>query len=282
MTDSLPQRFLAWDTSSVTGVVCAFEVSNEKSSRRLKRVAEWALSLETSKHSERLLWTIDTVLQSAGWDLPSLSGIAVGVGPGSFTGIRIGMTTAGMLATQLKIPVIPISSLALLARPVADAIPVDGPKTLIIACTDATKGEWFTLLGSAKSVRGCVAMPEGDQAGIWAKGVNEKALTPEELFQEANATLEKWGKDAAWIAVGQSVERYEDLFKALPQKQRLALSPQLVSNLVEPKTLAQLAFEAIQQGIQRDSQTLRPRYLRDSEAEVKLRKGLLKPAPKVC
>ena len=98
------------------------------------------------------------------------------------------------------------------------------------------------------------------------------------MFQEARQILKKWGKDSQWIAVGQSVDRYADLFKSeLPKRQRIMI-PHL-SNLIEAKTLVQLAFEAIQQGIERDAHHLRPRYLRDSDAEVKLRQGLLKPAP---
>ncbi|MBC7396830.1 MAG: hypothetical protein H7333_05245, partial [Bdellovibrionales bacterium] len=59
------KRYLAWDTSSATGLVCAFEIRGNE----LKQVASWSLSLETSRHSERLLWSIDTVLQSAGWKI---------------------------------------------------------------------------------------------------------------------------------------------------------------------------------------------------------------------
>ena len=281
------KRYLAWDTSSLTGVIAAFEVIDGKK----KLVAEWSLSLETAKHSERLLWTIDLVLQSAGWKVQSLNGIVVGVGPGSFTGLRIGLTTARMLAMQLKIPVIPISSLALLARPVADMVYESlsfmskveqkiASKTLLIACTDATKGEWFTILGSAKAIRDCVIQPEGDHGGIWSRGIKERALTPDEVFAEARAYLKKNGPTTKWIAVGQSVERYDNLFKTLPGKSRIQLTRPFLHQ-PQARALVQLGWEAIQQGIERDSLHIFPRYLRDSDAEVKLKKGLLKQQPVV-
>jgi tRNA threonylcarbamoyladenosine biosynthesis protein TsaB len=271
----MSRKYIAWDTSSASGVVVAFE----ETIQGFRLVSEWSLSFETGKHSERLLWTIDVVLKSAGWKLSDLSGIGVGIGPGSFTGLRIGITTAKILATQLKIDLIPVSSLAFLARGV---VPLLGPekthdKTLFIACTDATKGEWFTLMGPVKSLRDCVSMADGDQPGIWARGVTEMTMTPEEVIESAKTYLSKH-EQSEWIAVGQSVERYSEIFKALPSKRRVDLVAQGLHQPL-PRTLATLVWESIQQGITRDPLRMRPRYLRDSEAEVKLKKGLLKASP---
>ena len=271
----MSKKYLAWDTSSSSGVVVAFEINDSK----VRLVSEWSLSFETGKHSERLLWTIDIVLKSAGWKLSDLSAIGVGVGPGSFTGLRIGITTAKMLASQLKIPTIPVSSLAFLARGVANLLGVEKEhdKTLFIACTDATKGEWFTLMGPTKAIRDCVSMADGDLPGIWARGVSESTLTPEEVIESAKAYLAKNAK-SSWVAVGQSVERYPDVFKLLPAKRRVDLHA-IGLHQPQPRLLATLVWESIQQGVERDPLALRPRYLRDSEAEVKLRKGLLKVSP---
>ena len=273
MLGTIAKRFLAWDTSSVTGVVSAFETDGQN----IREVVSWSLSLETSRHSERLLWSIDTVLQSAGWKLKDISGIAVGIGPGSFTGLRIGITTAKMLSSMLAIPVIPLSSLALLSRNAVNALP-SLDKTLVLACADASKGEWFTLFGSAKAVRDCVTFAEGDYAGVWGRGVIEAALTPEEINEKLKKHLTKSGSSTKWIAVGPSVERYPDFWKALPQKNRILISREN-PHRIRPETLTQVAFEAIQQGIGRPGTSLRPRYLRDSEAEVKLKKGLLRVSP---
>ncbi len=281
---SVTERYLAWDTSSVTGVISAFEITNGE----LREVVSWSLSLDTSRHSERLLWSIDTVLQSAGWTINDIKGIAVGVGPGSFTGLRIGIATARMLAKTLGIPVIPISSLALLARGVVDHFNVVSDwaskekksieSILILACTDATKGEWFTLSGNLKSVRDCISFADGDLPGIWGRGVIEGVLTPDEVIEHAKKHLKKAGASARWIAVGSSVKRYEEVFKQLPVKSRVKVeNPAL--HQVQVSSISRLAFEAIQQGLLRESDTLKPRYLRASEAEVKLQKGLLKPNP---
>lgn len=187
------QKYIAWDTSSATGVVVAFEITDADSRPKFHLVSEWSLSFETGKHSERLLWTIDIVLKSAGWKLSDLTAIGVGVGPGSFTGLRIGITTAKILAAQLKIPTVAVSSLAILARGMVAVLENDSKndKTLIVACTDATKGEWFTLMGPLKSVRDCISMAEGDAAGLWSRSTLEKTLTPEEVMEQAKAFLKK-------------------------------------------------------------------------------------------
>ncbi len=272
MTDG---RYIAWDTSSLTGILSAFEVERGA----LKPVATWSLSLETSKHSERLLWSLDTVLQSAGWGVEQLSGIAVGIGPGSFTGLRIGITTAKMLARTLGIPVIPVSSLAVLARGASPWLEEqDDPGSIrVLAATDAAKGEWFVLSGSWKSVRECVVLADGDLPGIWGRGVREEAIPPENAVEELLAKLEKH-PEARWIALGQSVLRYPDILKTLPQSRRIRIEDPEIHR-VRASALMRLAFEAIQQGIVRSSSGLRPRYLRASEAEINLQKGRILPSP---
>ena len=67
----------------------------------------------------------------------SLSGIAVGLGPGLFTGMRVGIATGKTLAQALKIPIVGLASLDVLAFSVAHA------RTLICAAVDAKRGELF-------------------------------------------------------------------------------------------------------------------------------------------
>ncbi len=63
-------------------------------------------------HSEKLLSFIDAVLTEAGITVEELSAIGINIGPGSFTGLRIGLSTAKGMAFPLGIPVLPVKSLA--------------------------------------------------------------------------------------------------------------------------------------------------------------------------
>lgn len=261
-TPSESQKYIAWDTSNLSGVISAFEIRKGE----FHSVVNWSLSLETSRHSERLLWSIDTVLQSAGWKLEDLHGIAVGVGPGSFTGLRIGITTARILARTLNIRITRLSSLVLLARGLQNTLGQSKAhdKTMIVACTDATKGEWFTLSGSWKDIRDL------------KKTLKEGVFTPDVLSEDLKKAFKKDPK-RSWIAVGQSTQRYPDFWESLPQKNRLL--PPSECHQIDGMVLGKVAFEAIQLGEACDSTEVTPRYLRASEAEVKLGKGLLKPSP---
>jgi tRNA threonylcarbamoyladenosine biosynthesis protein TsaB len=67
------------------------------------------------RHSETLFEGIEKLLRRRKWALTTLSGVAVSVGPGSFTGIRIGLAVARALGQSLQIPVVGVSSLKVMA-----------------------------------------------------------------------------------------------------------------------------------------------------------------------
>ncbi len=100
-------KILALDTSSPRGSIALLDGREVTSELRLH-------SLET--HSARLLKSVRFLLDGAGWKLCDLDLIAAGIGPGSFTGIRIGIATALGLAQTLGIPFAGASGLEALAR----------------------------------------------------------------------------------------------------------------------------------------------------------------------
>ncbi len=72
-------------------------------------------SFKNQTHAKHLMDAIDSVLSIAGFGVDDLDGLAVTVGPGSFTGLRIGISTIKGLAHALDKPVVGISSLEALA-----------------------------------------------------------------------------------------------------------------------------------------------------------------------
>jgi tRNA threonylcarbamoyladenosine biosynthesis protein TsaB len=77
-------------------------------------VGEYTLDVR-APHSERLMGAIDRLLTDAGWTVRDLEGLAVSVGPGSFTGLRIGLSTVKGLALALGIPVAAVPTLDAMA-----------------------------------------------------------------------------------------------------------------------------------------------------------------------
>jgi tRNA threonylcarbamoyladenosine biosynthesis protein TsaB len=97
-------------------------------------------------HARVLLPEIDRSVQAAGgWE--RVDRIAIGIGPGSFTGLRIGISTARALAQARNIPIAPVGSLAALARGISRAGEREG--WLALPVTDARRGEAFAALFDA-------------------------------------------------------------------------------------------------------------------------------------
>jgi tRNA threonylcarbamoyladenosine biosynthesis protein TsaB len=272
-------KLLAWDTSSKAGAIVALEWTDTTETsvqwKSVRQAGEWSLNVD-SQHSERLLWGIHQLLESARWKLEEIDVFGVGVGPGSFTGLRIGLTTARTLAHTLSKPLIGVSSLAALARPTALSLKSAGRgDVMVVAATDACKGELFALYGKASSVAGCAQTPGEEHEGLWKRDVHEKVIAPDELVETIQGKLKK---DSAWVAVGEGRSRYLDSWKVLPAKKEIKLEAAFADQ-VQGRYLGMLAFEVLQARLARRGLQVYPRYVRASDAEIKLKSGLLKRAP---
>jgi tRNA threonylcarbamoyladenosine biosynthesis protein TsaB len=93
-----------------------------------------------SNHAETILLLLESLLQSAGLSLQDIDGIALSIGPGSFTGLRIGLSTVKGLAYGSSLPVVGVSTLLAQAARVTD---YDG---LICPVLDARKNEVYVAL----------------------------------------------------------------------------------------------------------------------------------------
>jgi tRNA threonylcarbamoyladenosine biosynthesis protein TsaB len=124
-------RVLAVETSTMAGAVALLEDA--------RVVGESLLDVRTT-HSERLMLAIDRVLADAGWEARHLNALAVAVGPGSFTGLRIGLAAVKGLALALRCPVV--------AVPTLDAMAAALPWAACAVCPvlDARKGEVYASL----------------------------------------------------------------------------------------------------------------------------------------
>jgi tRNA threonylcarbamoyladenosine biosynthesis protein TsaB len=111
------------------------------------------------RHSRVLLPEIERAVEAAGgWD--SVDRIAVGIGPGSFTGLRIGIATVRALAQARELPVAPVGSLIALARGIAAHPLAEGRPALPVF--DARRSEAFAALidGPVERLPAFVAAPE--------------------------------------------------------------------------------------------------------------------------
>jgi tRNA threonylcarbamoyladenosine biosynthesis protein TsaB len=124
-------RVLAVETSTLSGGAALLDGA--------RVVGEYTLDVRVT-HSERLMAAIDQLLSDAGWTARDLEGLAVTVGPGSFTGLRVGLSTVKGLALALAIPVA--------AVPTLDAMAAMLPYAALPVCPvlDARKREVYASL----------------------------------------------------------------------------------------------------------------------------------------
>jgi tRNA threonylcarbamoyladenosine biosynthesis protein TsaB len=141
------------------------------------------------RHSERLLAEVEGCVEAGGgWD--AVDRIAVGVGPGSYTGLRIGIATARALAQARGIGIAPVASLAALARGLSESAGADGRDAL--AVLDARRGQAFAALYA----------PDG--AELWAPLVAD----PEELADRVRSL------DRGPLAAGDGAVRFASELEA--------------------------------------------------------------------
>ena len=150
--------------------------------------------MTAARHSSHLLALCDQVLRTAGLRVSQVRALACGAGPGSFTGLRVGLAVAKGLALADDLPLVLVSSLEALALDLAGATPGDG----VLPCIDAGKGQvyarWFRT----------------NQTPPLAQGENDLMLTPEQLC----AWVREIAAGAVLLAGGNGVDRYPETFEA--------------------------------------------------------------------
>lgn len=135
---------LALDTSSARGSVAVVRAPAGGTPIAIERAGDAARS-----HTERLPAELMAVLHDAGATLQDVERLAVAVGPGSFTGLRVGIATIQGLALARAIPVTPVSTFEALAWHARTA---GTPTDAIAAWVDAHRGEVFATLFAADGV----------------------------------------------------------------------------------------------------------------------------------
>jgi len=130
---------------------------------RDERVLAYRWHDTPNAHAERLLPLIEQALSEAGVDRSALNRVAVGLGPGSFTGLRVGIALAQGIATGLDLPLVGVPSLAALA--LAGAAHCEAP--LLGALLDARRGEYFFAVfdREARPVVPARVLPQAGVAG---------------------------------------------------------------------------------------------------------------------
>lgn len=196
------------------------------------------------RHSEELLSNIDFLLKQSGYRMADLEGLSVTIGPGSFTGLRIGLSTARTFAQVLDIPIIGVSSLD------------------VLAYNMALTSKWLVPVIDAKRNRVYTAIYQGWSQDIDSVKVSaDKAVNIDNLIKELRA-LDSQGE---FIFLGDGSIRYQQFFEGS------ALDIQRASidkNIPHGGVIAELGRYYLEQGKSDNYLEITPNYLKKPQAEI--------------
>jgi tRNA threonylcarbamoyladenosine biosynthesis protein TsaB len=196
-------------------------------------------SLRGKQHAEVLTPAIEFTCRQARIELSEISVVAVDLGPGLFTGLRVGVASAKAMAHALNLPMIGVSSLDLLA------FPVRFTSRLIVATIDARRGELFYAF--YRQVPGGVQRISEHQVG-----------SPDDLASEILASGEEC------LLVGDGAQRYREVFEGLKKIE-------IVEEGFAHPSASSLVMLAHAQALREQwvkPWDLQPLYLRKPDAEI--------------
>lgn len=224
------QRLLAIESSSHVASVAILESD--------VLLGEFTLN-HPKTHSQKLMPMLEALMAALDLKVADLDAIAVTVGPGSFTGVRIGLATAKALAQPFNLPLIPVSSLKAVAQG------FQGFEGYICPIMDARKNEVYA---------GCYQWQNGVLVDVMA----ECALAPSTLIEKLK------GLGQAVLLAGDGLPKYAESFKeALGQQLTISHS---AHSRQRAANVADLAMASLDQAVSYDG--IAAEYLRKSEAET--------------
>lgn len=229
---------LGIETSTKTGSVAL--VSEEAV------IAQYSLNIEVT-HSERLMSTVDRVLRDTGIAISQVDGFGVAIGPGSFTGLRIGLSTVKGLALATGKPAVGVPTLQALAWSVPQAA------SPVCPLLDARKNEVYAALYNFENMTPLHKIPE--------------SVIP-------ISRLEGWITGQT-VFTGEAAHVYRSEIERL-LGERALFAPRSVM-LPSAAAVAEIGLGLIRTGRHMDPDEMIPRYIRRPEAELAWEKKRMQP-----
>ena len=243
-------RILGIDTATSTASVALIKngiVVAEQISEAPNPYSETAIARPKSNHAEILLPLIESLLREAGCGLGDISGFGISIGPGSFTGLRIGLSTLKGLAYGGSIPIVGVSTL------LANAARVTDHEGLVCSFLNARKNEVYAALFRKEDDH--VLYPMTDEAAAPAKVIVE--------------TVASLDGAAPCLFLGDGVVPYGDLIRSY-----FGGRAKLTTGECYPSVASAVARLSVGRMMGENDNALGvmvPTYLRAPECEMKLR-----------
>jgi tRNA threonylcarbamoyladenosine biosynthesis protein TsaB len=221
------------------------------------------------EHSLRLPLMLDALLAETGCSLRQLDGLVCGVGPGSFAGVRIGVSFIKGMALGLELPVAPVSSLAMLAQ----AVQGESPTVTVLAAIDARMGEVY--FGRYRGEQG-IAQPLGMEVVCSPQlvPINGAEITPINPAQSLPPAPRGNDGSFEWVGTGTGWAVHGDALKQAISGAALRINASALPRAADGLRLVATDFAARAM----DASGLVPAYLRNNVALTKLEQAAAREA----
>ncbi|MEF3313423.1 tRNA (adenosine(37)-N6)-threonylcarbamoyltransferase complex dimerization subunit type 1 TsaB [Paenibacillus sp. GYB004] len=251
---------------NLTGTLLAIDTST--SALTVALAVDGGIQAERSSHAERnhsikLLPEIQEMLKEAGTAPADLAAVAVGTGPGSYTGVRIGVTVAKTFSWSLGIPVVGVSSLEALA--LGDARDIGGERRSAVC--------WLIPLLDARRGQAYCSVYASDSGGGWETLVDDGIRLVAEWLPDLSAMLERRlaeGTGPDLIVFGGETSGFRETLNAWCGSAPERVHTEIRESGIRAARIAELGWRRIARGERDGTHELVPNYTQLAEAEVKL------------
>ena len=224
-----------------------------------------AASNAEMNHLKGMMTLIDEALRAAGATKDDLTHVAASVGPGSFTGIRIGVTTARVMAQMLGIPCIGVSSLEAMAERSLDKA-VSSGALYVVPVINARRHQTYACVYEAVFTTDC---EEKSAVPV----MEEKQYMIEELLGKLGTELAEHDGASAFFT-GDGIDAYGEIIEELMPEGSYAFADEEL-RYQHAESVARIALRKAEAGRTLPYSELMPEYMRLAEAEQRLRAGTL-------
>ena len=223
-------KILGIDTSTMAANVSVIEDD--------KLICEYTINTKKT-HSQKLMPMIENMLNLSDISIKDIEAIAICVGPGSFTGLRIGMATAKAMSHVNNIPIVGVNSLEVLATN------MDLCNRKICSILDAQRNQVYT---------GKYIIENGE-----LKELEEISINPiDDLLKELEESLDNW------VILGEATYKYKDKIESISNIE----IPSSANNITKASSLCNVARKKIIENKDiHNCYDINPMYIRKSQAE---------------